>query len=79
VRIRYIEFALPVLRVKARGVLRVRVLTDARRVAWRLGKRNGVGRTPVFRIRAPQAPGRYRIVVTAHGHRAGATVVVGAR
>ena len=76
VRIRYVELASPVLRAKAGGVLRVRVSTDARRISWRLGKRKGVGKTPVFRIRAPQAPGRYRIVVTASGHHAGAFVVV---
>ena len=76
VRIRYVELAAPVLRAKAGGVLRVRVLTDARRISWRIGKRKGVGKTPVFRIRAPRAPGRYRIVVAANGHRAGARVVV---
>ena len=76
VRIRYVELVAPVLRAKAGGVLRVRVLTDARRVSWRLGKRRGVGRTPIFRIRAPQSPGRYRLVVTANGHKAGAFVSV---
>ena len=78
VRIRYVELAAPVLRTNAGGVLRVRVLTDARRVSWRLGKRKGVGKAPLFRVRAPRAPGRYRLVVTAYGHRAGAFVVVAA-
>ena len=45
---------------------------------WRLGKRSGVGRAPVFRIRAPQQPGRYLLVVSAHGHEAAAAVVVAA-
>ena len=76
VRIRYVELAAPVLRAKAGGVLRVRVLTDARRVSWRLGKRKGAGKTPLLRLRAPQTPGSYRLVVTANGHRAGAFVVV---
>ena len=76
VRIRYVEIASPVLRAKAAGVLRVRVLTDARRVEWRIGKRTGVGKVPVFRIRAPEQPGRYRIVVSVGGHRATAPVVV---
>ena len=76
VRIRYVELAAPVLRAKAGGVLRVRVLTDARRVSWRLGKRRGAGKTPLLRLRAPQTPGSYRLVVTANGHRAGAFVVV---
>ena len=76
VRIRYVELAGPVLRATAGGVLRVRVSTDARRVSWRLGRRTGVGKTPLFRIRAPATPGHYRLVVTANGHQAGAFVVV---
>ncbi len=76
VRIRYVEIASPVLHAKAAGVLRVRVLTDARRVDWRIGKRTGVGKAPVFRIRAPAQPGRYRIVVSVGGHRATAPVIV---
>jgi len=76
VRIRYVELAAPVLRAKPGGVLRVRVLTDARRVSWRLGKRRGAGKAPIFRIRAPQKPGRFRIIVMANGHQAGSAVVV---
>jgi hypothetical protein len=76
VRIRYVELAAPVLRATAGGVLRVRVLTDALRVFWRLGGRKGVGKPPLFRIRAPETPGRYRLVVAANRHQAGAFVVV---
>lgn len=76
VRIRYVELVAPVLQANAGGVLRVRVLTDARRVSWRLGSRKGVGKTPLFRIRAPETAGRYRLVVTANAHQAGAFVVV---
>jgi FlgD Ig-like domain len=76
VRIRYVELAAPVLRASAGGVLQVRVLTDARRVSWRLGSGKGVGKTPLFRIRAPETPGRYRLVVGANGHQSRAAVVV---
>jgi len=76
VRIRYVELTAPVLRATAGGVLRVHVRTDARRISWRLGSRKGAGKTPIFRIRAPESPGHYRLVVTANGHRAGAFVVV---
>ena len=48
----------PVLRAKAGGCVRVRVLTDARRVALAARQRAaGVGKAPVFRIRAPEAAG----------------------
>ncbi len=76
VRIRYVELAAPVLRAKAGGVLRMRLLTDARRVSWRLGKRTGVGKAPLLRLRAPQKAGRYRLVVAVNGHQARAFVVV---
>ena len=76
VRIRYVELASSRLTAKPGGVVRVVVSSDARRVRWRLGKRSGIGRVPVFRFRAPRTPGRYLLAVSAHGHRAGATVVV---
>jgi hypothetical protein len=75
-RIRYVELASSLLRAQPGGVVRVRVSTDVRRVTWQLGKRRGTGKVPVFRFRAPEAPGRYFLVVSARGHRAGATVVV---
>jgi len=58
------------------GTVRVRVSTDVTAVRWRLGRRSGVGRPPLLKIPAPQRRGRYRLVVTAKGHRARATVVV---
>jgi hypothetical protein len=76
VRIRYVELAPARLTAKAGGWIRVRVSTDARRVTWRLRARRGTATPPVFRIRAPKAPGRYLLSVGARGHRAGATVVV---
>ena len=76
VRIRYVELPARVIRVKAGSLIRVHVLTDARRVQWRLAGRTGVGRPPVFRIRAPQRNGRFRLFVTANGHGSAAAVVV---
>jgi len=76
VHIRYIELVPSRLSAKAGGWVRVRVSTDARRVAWHLGARSGTGTAPVFRIRAPKAPRRYLLAVSAHGHSAGGVVVV---
>ncbi len=76
VRLRYVELVPRTLRVKPGGPLRVRVLTDARRFSWKLAKRRGVGRPPVLRLRAPAAPGRYRLVVAVRERRAGSTVIV---
>ena len=75
-RIRYVELPAGVIRVKAGSLIRVHVLTDARRVQWRLAGRTGVGRPPVFRVRAPQRNGRFRLFVTANGHGSAAAVVV---
>ena len=58
-------------------ILRVRVSTDAKTVSWRLGRTRGNGKPPLLRLPVPSKPGRYRLTVTANGHRAKATVVVG--
>jgi hypothetical protein len=76
VRIRYVELVPHVVRVKAGGALRVRVLTDARRISWRLARRSGRGNPPVLRLRAPLEPGYYRLIVTVGNRHAGATVIV---
>jgi hypothetical protein len=76
VRIRYIALVPSRLRATAGGFVRVRVSTDARRVAWKLGTRTGIGTAPAFRIRAPKAPRRYLLEVSSHGHHAGGIVVV---
>jgi hypothetical protein len=78
VRIRYIDLTPSRYAATPGQTIRVRVSTDSARVRWRLGKRRGIGRAPVFRVRVPDAPGRYVLAVGAHGHRAGATVVVAA-
>jgi hypothetical protein len=76
VRIRYIALVPTRLHATAGGFVRVRVSTDARRVAWTLGKRTGIGTAPVFRIRAPTTPRRYLLAVSSHGHHAGGVVIV---
>ena len=75
--IRYIEVHPHVVRVRAGGRIRVLVSTDAKRFEWRLGTGGG-GRSRSRRLvlRAPTAPGRYRLVVSERGHSAQALVLV---
>lgn len=77
VRIRYVELAKSAFRVRAGGVLVIRISADAKGVAWRLGGRHGQGAPPRLRVRAPAAPGSYSlyVVVGAHAARARVTVV----
>jgi hypothetical protein len=74
-RLRYVALPRDIFRVLRGRRFTVRVSTDARRVAWRLGRRRGVS-SPVLHLRAPAAPGRYRLVVRAGRHRARAFVLV---
>lgn len=76
VRVRYVELVPDAYRTRPGAVLRVGVLTDARRVSWRLAGRTGTSRPPLLRLRAPDEPGEYRLFVTANGHGAAARVVV---
>lgn len=52
------------------------VSSDARRVTWRFAGHQGTARPGSLRLRAPARPGRYRLVVSANGHSAHATVIV---
>src|SRR5207237_8722896 len=74
-RVHYITLAQRVLRVRAGTKFRVRALTDAPNVRWRLGKRSGVGRRKLV-LRAPVKPGRYHLLVQVNRHAARALVVV---
>jgi FlgD Ig-like domain len=76
VRIRYVNIAAEVIRARPRAGFSVRVSTDARRYAWRLGRRRGSARVRVLRLRAPATPGRYPLVVEVSGRRDTALVVV---
>jgi hypothetical protein len=75
VRVRYVALAERVLRVRAGTKFRVRVLSDAPNVRWKLGKRSGVGRRKLV-LRAPVKPGRYHLLVQVNRHAARALVVV---
>ena len=75
VRVRYIALAERVLRVRAGTRFRVRALTDAPNVRWRLGKRTGIGKRNLG-LRAPLQPGRYHLLVQVNRHAARALVVV---
>jgi FlgD Ig-like domain len=50
--------------------------SDAVRIEWRLGARRGVARPGTLRLRAPQRPGRYTLVVSANGRDDRAAVFV---
>lgn len=75
VRLRYIDLFKHRFTPHGR-ILRVRVSTDAKTVAWRLGRTRGNGKPPLLRLPVPSRPGRYTLTVNANGHRARATVVV---
>ena len=89
VRIRYIELALRRPRARSGGLLRFRVLTDARRFRWALLRRasmahplaSGTARAGAVAVRLPAriGAGRYRLRVTANDHSDGATIVVRTR
>lgn len=67
VRLRFISIVQPRVIVPAGVRFGVRVSTDARRYAWRLGARRGSARTKSLVLRAPQRVGRYTLVVTERG------------
>ena len=76
VRIRFISVGPHVQHVRPRSRIGFRVSTDAKAYAWRLGARSGSSRPGLLILRAPAAPGRYRLVVTANGHTAKSVVFV---
>jgi FlgD Ig-like domain len=75
VRLRYIELFKHKFTPRGR-ILRVRVSTDVKTVAWRLGPTRGNGKPQLLRLPVPSRPGRYTLTVSANGHRARATVLV---
>ncbi len=75
VRLRYVDLFKRTFKPRGR-ILRVRVSTDAKSVAWRLGRTRGNAKPPLIRLPVPSKPGRYTLTVTANGHRARATVLV---
>jgi hypothetical protein len=68
VRLRFISIVQPKLEVPAGLRFSVRLSTDARRYAWRLGARRGSATGKVLVLRAPLRAGRYTLAVTHRGH-----------
>ena len=60
----------------------VKVRTAAPQYTWRFAGEHGTaktGKTKLLHLRAPGRRGRYRLVVSEHGHSASATVIVGGK
>ena len=68
ITIRYITLANRRISVAAGKRFEIGVSTDAKRYGWLLAGRHGLAHGPVLRLRAPQQPGSYVLVVTEHGH-----------
>ena len=75
VRLRFVVLSHRVFRVRPGRRVTVRVSADAHVLSYRLAKRTVRGGR-VVSLRAPARAGRYRLVVTEHGHRARAVVLV---
>jgi hypothetical protein len=77
VTIRYLALGRDQIHVRPRGRFALFVLTDAKNVGWLFARGRGESRSHTLRLRAPRKPGRYDLYVTASGHTARATVIVG--
>jgi hypothetical protein len=76
VRVRYIDLARNVIRVRAGFRFGVGVSTDAPNYRYRFAGRRGVGGGRCLRIRAPADEGRYRLYVQSNRHADSALVIV---
>ena len=76
VRIRFLELGRNRVVTTPGGRFAILVLSQARRVEWRLGGRTGTARPGTLHLRAPLQPGRYTLRVEANGHVKRAAVVV---
>ena len=76
VRIRFLDLGRDRIVTSPVARFAILVLTQARRVEWRLGARSGTARPGTLRLRAPVLPGRYTLRVEANGHVQRAAVVV---
>ena len=76
VRVRYIELARNVIRVRAGFRFGVGVSTDTPNYRYRIAGRTRVGGGGLLELRAPEKPGRYRLYVRANRHADSALVVV---
>jgi len=77
VRVRYIQLARRVIRVRRPGVrIGVRVDTDAPKYSWRLDGNHGLSKGRVLRVHVPAHAGVYALTVTERGHTDRAEVIV---
>jgi len=77
VRIRYIQLARDVIRLRRTGVrFGVGIDTDAKRYTWKLNGRSGISSAPVLILHAPAKPGTYALVVAERGHTDRAKLIV---
>jgi FlgD Ig-like domain len=76
VRVRYIELARNVVRVRAGFRFAVGVSTDAPNYRYRFAGGRGVAGGRFVRDRAPEEPGRYRLYVRVNKHADSALVIV---
>jgi hypothetical protein len=76
VRVRYIDLARNVIRVRAGFRFGVGVSTDAPNYRFRFAGGRGLGGGRFLRIRAPEEEGRYRLYVRANRHADSALVIV---
>jgi hypothetical protein len=77
VTIRYVDLGRTQISARPGGRFALFVLTDARSISWLMDRGRGVSRSHTLRLRAPRKPGTYHLFVSAAGHTARATVVVG--
>ncbi len=77
VTVRYVRLGRTRVLVKPGGRFAVLVLADAPTVDWLFNGGRGVAHPGTLHLRAPSAPGVYRLYVQAAGHSAKALVVVG--
>jgi hypothetical protein len=76
VRIRFLALGRDRVVTAPRARFAILVLSQARRVEWRLGARSGTAQPGTVKLRAPLEPGRYTLRVEANGHVRRAAVVV---
>jgi FlgD Ig-like domain len=76
VEIRYIRLANTRIVAHAGRPFEIGVSTDAKRYSWKLGGRRGKAASPLLRLQAPSARGRYTLTVTERGHASRAAVFV---
>jgi len=77
VRIRDIVLSDSSIHVAPRARFTVTVRTGAPQYTWRFADAHGSSKKKVLHLRAPKRRGRYRLVVSEHGHSTTATVIVG--